>query len=93
MGQSRSLSGEVSTRDWADDARFTVKDASGSILDESSWGQGEEIGHEDSLMHLIAWLREHQEGRKLVAIGHRVVHGGATYFRPGAGRRNRPPGA
>ena len=64
------------------DARFTVKDASGSILDESSWGQGEEIGHEDSLMHLIAWLREHQEGRKLVAIGHRVVHGGATYSGP-----------
>ncbi|ANY80949.1 acetate kinase [Microvirga ossetica] len=64
------------------DARFTVKDASGSILDESSWGQGEEIGHEESLMHLIAWLREHQEGRKLVAIGHRVVHGGATYSGP-----------
>jgi len=64
------------------DAHFTVKDASGSILDESSWGQGEEIGHEDSLMHLIAWLREHQEGRKLVAIGHRVVHGGATYSGP-----------
>ena len=64
------------------DARFTVKDASGSILDESSWGQGEEIGHEDSLMHLIAWLREHQEGRKLVDIGHRVVHGGATYSGP-----------
>jgi acetate kinase len=64
------------------DARFTVKDASGSILDESSWGQGEEIGHEDSLMHLIAWLREHQEGRKLVAIGHRVVHGGAAYSGP-----------
>ena len=33
-------------------------------------------------MHLIAWLREHQEGRKLVAIGHRVVHGGETYSGP-----------
>ena len=33
-------------------------------------------------MHLVAWLRQHQEGRKLVAIGHRVVHGGEAYSGP-----------
>jgi acetate kinase len=60
------------------DAHFIVRDTNGTILDERSWDLGEEVGHEESLMHLIAWLREHQEGRKLVAIGHRVVHGGAA---------------
>ena len=33
-------------------------------------------------MHLVSWLREHQEGRKLVAIGHRVVHGGEAFSCP-----------
>ena len=64
------------------DAHFIVRDTNGAILDERSWDPGEELGHEESLMHLIAWLREHQEGRKLVAIGHRVVHGGAAFSSP-----------
>jgi acetate kinase len=64
------------------DAHFIVRDTNGAILDQSSWNSGEEIGHEESLMHLIAWLREHQDGRKLVAIGHRVVHGGAAFSSP-----------
>ena len=64
------------------DAHFIVRDTNGAILDERSWDPGEELGHEEALMHLIAWLREHQEGRKLVAIGHRVVHGGAAFSSP-----------
>ena len=28
------------------------------------------------------WLRQHQEGRKLAAIGHRVVHGGEAFASP-----------
>ena len=40
------------------------------------------FGHEEALIHLISWLREHREGRKLVAIGHRVVHGGEAYSGP-----------
>jgi acetate kinase len=63
-------------------ARFLVKDATGAILDETSWGSTERVGHEEALMHLVSWLREHQAGRKLTAIGHRVVHGGETYRGP-----------
>ena len=33
-------------------------------------------------MHLNSWLRQHQERRKLVAIGHRVVHGGEAFSGP-----------
>jgi acetate kinase len=63
-------------------ARFAVKDAHGMLLKETTWSSGERIGHEEALMHLVAWLRQHQEGRKLVAIGHRVVHGGETFSGP-----------
>ena len=47
-----------------------------------SWGSGDGFGHEEALMHLVSWLRQHQEGRKLVAIGHRVVHGGEAFSGP-----------
>jgi acetate kinase len=63
-------------------AHFVVRHAGGADLDEMSWPSGEGFGHEEALMHLISWLREHQEGRTLAAIGHRVVHGGQTFSAP-----------
>ncbi len=63
-------------------AHFLIKDTDGTLLDEMTWSSGDRIGHEEALMHLISWLRQHQEGRKLAAIGHRVVHGGEAYSGP-----------
>ncbi|MCD6071195.1 MAG: acetate kinase [Microvirga sp.] len=63
-------------------AHFVVRHAGGADLDEMSWTSGEEFGHEEALMHLISWLRQHQEGRTLAAIGHRVVHGGQAFSAP-----------
>ena len=63
-------------------AHFVVKDAAGAILDEMSWVLSEGVGHEEALMHLVSWLREHQAGRTLAAIGHRIVHGGEAYRGP-----------
>lgn len=63
-------------------AHFVVRDAAGATLDETTWASGDRLGHEDALLHLISWLRQHQEGRKLAAIGHRVVHGGEAFLRP-----------
>src|SRR5215218_859849 len=63
-------------------AHFLVKDTDGAILDEMTWNSGDRLGHEEALMHLISWLRQHQEGRKLAAIGHRVVHGGESFTGP-----------
>jgi acetate kinase len=52
------------------------------VLDEKSWDAGGGFGHEEALMHLVSWLREHQAGRKLVSIGHRIVHGGEAFTGP-----------
>lgn len=48
----------------------------------ASWGEGATLSQEDALLHLVAWLRAHQEGRVLKAIGHRVVHGGDAFNGP-----------
>ena len=63
-------------------ARFLVKDAGGKLLDEKTWDPGDGFGHEEALMHLVAWLSQFREERKPVAIGHRVVHGGEAYSAP-----------
>jgi acetate kinase len=36
----------------------------------------------DALMALLPWLREQLGGRAIMAIGHRVVHGGPNHVRP-----------
>lgn len=38
--------------------------------------------HEAALKRLFEWLENHQPGRSLGAVGHRVVHGGPRYNRP-----------
>lgn len=63
-------------------AHFVVKDTNGQLLGEMTWSSGNRLGHEEALMHLVSWLRAHQEGRKLAAIGHRVVHGGEAFSNP-----------
>jgi acetate kinase len=63
-------------------AHFVVKDTGGSLLNEMTWSSGDGFGHEEALMHLVAWLSQFREERKPMAIGHRVVHGGEAYSAP-----------
>ncbi|RUR27380.1 acetate/propionate family kinase [Vreelandella andesensis] len=37
------------------------------------------MNHEDAITKLMAWLAQREDKGRLVAIGHRVVHGGQTY--------------
>ena len=62
--------------------RFVAKDARGRVLAEKSWGEGVRLGHEGALDHLVAFLRTDFAQHRLVAVGHRVVHGGSPYSKP-----------
>jgi acetate kinase len=62
--------------------RFVAKDATGTLLNEKSWGEGVKLGHEGALEHLVASLRTDFADHRLVGVGHRVVHGGAEYTQP-----------
>lgn len=41
-----------------------------------------EAQHHEALEFLISWLHDHEKGWKIIAVGHRVVHGGERYSRP-----------
>jgi acetate kinase len=62
--------------------RFVAKDASDRVLNERTWGDGTKLGHDGALDHLVAFLRSDFAEHRLIAVGHRVVHGGLEYAEP-----------
>ncbi len=39
-------------------------------------------GHEEALRVLLEWIDHHEKGLTLIAVGHRVVHGGTLFLAP-----------
>ncbi|HXH02764.1 MAG TPA: acetate/propionate family kinase [Candidatus Competibacteraceae bacterium] len=62
--------------------RFIARDDAGRTLSEQSWGTGTQLGHDGALDHLAGFLRAELRDRRLVGVGHRVVHGGLAYTQP-----------
>jgi acetate kinase len=50
-----------------------------ALLDRSLAGDS---GHEAALAALLAWLEQQFTGHRLLAVGHRIVHGGLRYTDP-----------
>lgn len=62
--------------------RFQVKRQDGEIVEDRRWPAGECLGHDNAIAFLLEWLRAHAGDARLVAVGHRVVHGGERYSAP-----------
>jgi acetate kinase len=62
--------------------RFTAKDAGGASLGEKKWGEGARLGHDGAIAHLVEFLGAQRAEHRLVAVGHRVVHGGLEFSEP-----------
>jgi acetate kinase len=73
------LRGKVERLDAA--PRFEARRPDGSLLAERAWGEGERPGQGGALDHLLGFLRETLGGDP-AGVGHRVVHGGATFSGP-----------
>ncbi len=56
-------------------------DADGKPVAEQRWKAGEVPDHEAVLHELLRWSEAHMEG-ELIAVGHRVVHGGSHFTAP-----------
>lgn len=59
---------------------FTAEDGKGAPLVDEHLSEG--TRHEDALAHLLRWLEQRFPQHRLVAAGHRVVHGGVLYKGP-----------
>ena len=61
---------------------FKAKDAAGAMVGERQWVADEPLGHNGAIAYLADFLREQLGEHRLVAVGHRVVHGGLDYAAP-----------
>jgi acetate kinase len=61
-------------------AHFNAKDGAGALLADEQLKEG--ATHEDCLAALLHWLGQRFPRQKLIAAGHRVVHGGIVYQEP-----------
>jgi len=62
--------------------RFGAFDARGADIASHRWGDGAALGHEGAIGYLAQFLRDHGDGHRLLAAGHRVVHGGLHHVQP-----------
>jgi acetate kinase len=60
-----------------------ARQADGSLLEDTATdASAPQLDHEDSLTRVLACLARHDADVRLIAIGHRVVHGGALHTAP-----------
>ena len=59
-----------------------VKDSRGALVDDVDLPAGQPEAHHAALAFLVEWLHAHESGRRIVAVGHRVVHGATRYSQP-----------
>jgi acetate kinase len=62
--------------------RFTAENPKGESLGTRKWDDGTQLGHDGAVTYIADFLREHRESYQLVAVGHRVVHGGLEFSEP-----------
>jgi acetate kinase len=64
--------------------RFQVFGAEGRLLDDATLPDtGHNITHDEAMGRVLTWLQAHRDGsQRLLAAGHRVVHGGAEFAAP-----------
>jgi acetate kinase len=62
---------------------FIAKGADGAVLAETRWPDGTGPADHDAALHVISeWLDGFLGDARVLAVGHRVVHGGADYDGP-----------
>ena len=62
--------------------RFIAR-KNGAVIDEKHWPAGTELGHQGAIEFLFAWGRGGALGEnRIIAAGHRVVHGGVKFTAP-----------
>ena len=76
----RALHGEVEGIGSA--PHMIVRDLSGAVLAEQRWPDSRHLAFSSLLEAVVGWAEGHLGADRLIAVGHRIVHGGPDHYRP-----------
>jgi len=63
--------------------RLSVRDANREVIEERTWQTGQRMSHGAAIGVMLDWGRDRFLNRhRVIAVGHRVVHGGVKYSSP-----------
>jgi len=62
--------------------RFLAGSAAGEVLADRAWTRDDGPSEEALLGELVGWIESRMSGERLIAAGHRVVHGGSEFTAP-----------
>jgi acetate kinase len=62
--------------------RLVAIDRAGRTRVDRKWASGENVGHDRALQHIFDHLRDALRPHRLLAVGHRVPHGGPALREP-----------
>jgi len=81
LSEQATVSGQIDGIG-SEETRLLAKDHSGERIADERLPDAASADHELSLDHLLHWLTSREAAGKIVAVGHRVVHGGDRYSQP-----------
>ena len=61
--------------------RIRVKAPDGAVAHEEAWQDGDGF-HADAMDRILAWRAAQHPAARIIAVGHRVVHGGLDHIAP-----------
>lgn len=62
--------------------RLQAMDAAGEVIFDKQWENSPDIDHEYLMNHIIQSVKDNFDDMQVVAVGHRVVHGGTRFSVP-----------
>jgi len=80
-GETLNLSAHGQVEGLGTAPHMTAQAADGPAF-EHRWEAGAGLSHEDLLGALLDWVEHHLGPSRLIAVGHRIVHGGAELRQP-----------
>jgi acetate kinase len=61
---------------------FSAENGAGEKVANNKWDEGTQMGHEGAVAHIVDFLRANRQSYRVMAVGHRVVHGGINFSEP-----------
>jgi acetate kinase len=81
LSEQATVSGQIDGIG-SEETRLLAKDHTGERIVDELLPDAASTDHQLSLDHLLHWLTTREAAGKIVAVGHRVVHGGDRYSQP-----------